>query len=190
MSRSAKIVREIVETIILTVLIFLVVRLAVQNFRVDGTSMLPTVKNGELVLVNKVDYLVGSPARGDVVVFHFPLNPSQDFIKRVIATPGDTVRIRAGQGVWVDDKKLSEPYIAAIPNYNYPITGGPAKVPKDDYFVLGDNRNDSYDSHAWGFVPRHNIIGKALVAYWPILTNCHWKGILPSCSSDLKFFSF
>jgi signal peptidase I len=185
-TRSAKIVREIVETIVLTVLIFLVVRLAVQNFRVDGTSMLPTVKNGELVLVNKVDYLLESPQRDDVVVFHFPLNPREDFIKRVIATPGDSVRVRAGQGVWVDDRKLKEPYIAQIPNYDY----GPSTVPKNDYFVLGDNRNDSYDSHAWGFVPRGNIIGKAFIAYWPVLTNCHLNGIIPNCGTDVKFFSF
>jgi signal peptidase I len=173
------------------VLIFLVVRLAVQNFRVDGVSMMPTVKNGELVLVNKVDYLLESPQRGDVIVFHFPLNPKEDFIKRVIGTPGDSVRIKAGQGVWVNNHKLKEPYIAAIPNYNFPTSSAcPAHVPRNDYFVLGDNRNNSYDSHAWCFVPRANIIGKAFISYWPVLTNCHWNGIIPSCGTDLKFFLF
>ncbi|HEV3311692.1 MAG TPA: signal peptidase I [Chloroflexota bacterium] len=181
--RTAKVVREIVETIILTVLIFFVVRLVVQNFRVDGISMFPTVKNGDLVLVNKADYLIGSPGRGDVIVFHPPIAPKEDYIKRVIGIPGDVVRIRVNQGVWINGHKVPEPYIPAsqIPDYNW----GPEKVPKNDYFVLGDNRNQSYDSHAWindatqkpdPWVPRSAIIGKALIAYWPF--------------GDMKFFNF
>lgn len=156
--------------------------------------MMPTVKNGNLVLVNKVDYLIGSPQTGDVIVFHYPREPSEDFIKRVIATPGETVEIKTDKGVWVNGRKLNEPYIEAIPDYPHePDTYGVdvrLNVPKNDYFVLGDNRNNSFDSHDWGFVPRQNIIGKALVAYWPVITDCHFNGIVPSCSSDFKFFSF
>jgi len=201
--RSTKIIREIVETIILTVLIFLLVRLAVQNFRVDGTSMLPTVQNGDLVLVNKVDYLVGSPQRGDIIVFHFPLQPSEDFIKRVIGVPGDVIKIRDAK-LYVNNRLISQSYepthdlfldgeTVGPGNYNW----GPETVPAHDYFVLGDNRQNSYDSHLWEqnghpepWVPRRDIIGKALVAYWPILT-CHWNVIIPSdCNSDFQFFSF
>lgn len=179
-NRSSKVIREILETVALTVLIFLLVRVAVQNFRVDGTSMLPTVHSGDLVLVNKVDYLLHPPERGDVIVFRFPLNTQEDFIKRVIGVPGNVVRVRAFQGVWVNGQKLSEPYILQIPNYNF----GPVRVPNNDFFVLGDNRNDSYDSHEWlgannkpaPWVPRGNIIGKVLISYWPL--------------TDLKFFSF
>ena len=111
--------------IVLTLVIFLVVRVAVQNFRVSGTSMVPTVHNGDLVLVNELDYLLSSPHDGDVIVFRAPSKAltygetHEDYIKRVIGTPGDTVEVKANQGVWVDGKKLSEPYIAQIPNYNY-----------------------------------------------------------------------
>lgn len=168
--------REIGETLVLTIVIFLIVRLAVQNFKVSGISMLPTVHNGDLVLVNKVDYTFESPGRGDVIVFKAPPQPSDDYIKRVIGVPGDLVRIRAGKGVWVNNHKLAESYIAQVPSYSWPLAGGSKRVPRNDYFVLGDNRNNSYDSHAWGYVPRKNIIGKALVAYWPV--------------QDIRFFSF
>jgi len=170
--RTSKVVREIAETVILTVIIFLVVRLAVQNFRVQGTSMLPTVHNGDLVLVNKVDYLIHGPEHGDVIVFRYPRNTSEDFIKRVIGIPGDLVRVKDGAGVWVNHHRIKESYILARPFYSW----GPRRVPPNDYFVLGDNRNNSFDSHVWGYVPRHDIIGKALVAYWPL--------------NQLKFFSF
>lgn len=181
-NRSARIVRELVETILLTVVIFFLVRLAVQNFRVQGTSMLTTVKNNDLVLVNKFDYLVSSPHTGDIIVFHPPVATS-DYIKRIIGMPGDTIRIRANLGVWRNGKRLNEPYENAVPNYNW----GPATVPPNEYFVLGDNRNGSYDSHAWcgignthpcsdTWVQRDKIIGKALVAYWPL--------------SDFSFFGF
>ena len=179
-NRTKKVIREVVETIVLTLLIFLVVRLVVQNFRVDGFSMLPTVKNGDLVLVNKFDYMFESPQRGDIIVFHFPLNPSEDFIKRVIGVPGDTVRIKGGVGVFVDGHLLKESYIPKSYQVALPSESGynmaAEKVPPNEYFVLGDNRNNSYDSHAWGFVPRRNIIGKALVAYWPL--------------NNIKFFAF
>ncbi len=176
-SKTSHWVREIAETIVLILVIFFVVRLAVQNFKVQGTSMLPTIQNGSLVLVNKVDYLIHQPQAGDVVVFKAPPEPSQDFIKRVIATPGESVQVHSGK-VFVDGHALKEPYELQTPNYTMlkiPDTNSDV-VPKNDVFVLGDNRRNSYDSHLWGLLPQKNIIGKALVSYWP--------------PSDLKFFSF
>lgn len=166
-------IRELIETAILTILIFFAVRVGLQNFRVQGTSMLPTLQNGDFVLVNKVDYMLHSPERGDVIVFHYPYNPSQDYIKRVIGVPGDSIRVDNGT-VYVNGKPQSESYIEARPTYTYPAHGS-YKVPGGDYFVLGDNRNNSYDSHYWGPVARKYIIGKALIDYWP--------------PRDLKFFS-
>lgn len=177
-TRTSKVLREVLETVALTVIIFLAVRLAVQNFKVSGDSMFPTVHDGSLVLVNKVDYLFHSPQRGDVIVFRFPRSPSEDFIKRVIGVPGDRVRV-TGRKVYVNHHALREPYIpkSQRPIYTYPASGTRSKkIPKNEYFVLGDNRNNSYDSHIWGYVPRHDIIGKALIAYWPL--------------NEVKFFSF
>ncbi len=118
-------------------------------------------------------HLFRAPRRGDVVVFRFPLDPSRDFIKRVIGVPGDTVEVK-DEKVYINGAPLVEPYILATPNYTY----GPKTVPPGEYFVLGDNRRNSYDSHAWGntcpaqqqcdFVPEDNIIGQAWLSYWPL----------------------
>jgi signal peptidase I len=158
--------RELLETIILTVIIFLVVRVALQNFKVEGDSMSPNLHNGEYILVNKVDYMLHSPQRGDIVVFRAvpAAEPDRDFIKRVIGLPGDTVAIHNG-AVYINGQRLSEPYIKTPPDYTFPSTA----VPRGDYFVLGDNRNNSDDSHMWAsiWLPRNDIIGKAWVSYWP-----------------------
>lgn len=158
--------REILETLILTVAIFLVVKVAVQNFRVDGESMLPNLHNGEYILVNKFDYLVGAPQRGDIVVFRaVPAgDPDKDFIKRVVALPGETVAVR-NNTVYINGRRLHESYHHLPSNYTF----GPEKVPAGDYFVLGDHRGNSDDSHMWTtpWLPRNDIIGKAWVSYWP-----------------------
>ncbi|MGH2449013.1 MAG: signal peptidase I [Chloroflexota bacterium] len=161
--------RELLETAILTLAIFLAVRVALQNFKVEGMSMSPNLQNNEYILVNKVDYMLHPPSRGDIVVFKaVPAGqPDKDFIKRVIGLPGDTVAVR-NDHVYVNGKQLTEPYINAAHRPLY--TWGPKQVPKGDYFVLGDNRNDSDDSHLWTispWLPRSDIIGKAWVAYWP-----------------------
>jgi signal peptidase I len=184
--RVRRLAREFVETFVLALLIFLVVRAALQNFRVEGSSMDPVLHNGQYLIVNKaiytrvnlktisrflpfIDpgdnpdrYLFRAPQRGDVVVFRFPGNPNRDFIKRIIGEPGDTVEIKNGT-VYIDGGALDEPYITSKPTYTY----GPAEVPPKQYFVLGDNRNNSYDSHVWGFLPEENIIGQAWLSYWP-----------------------
>jgi signal peptidase I len=178
--------REVFETIVLTILIFLLVRSVVQNFKVDGQSMEPTLFNGQYLLVNKAIYweldlgpltrvfptevdpqnpkvsLFREPARGDIVVFRPPQSPEKDYIKRIVGVPGDRVEIKNGK-VLVNGVPLSEPYIKDPPLYEAP----PVVVPEDSYYVLGDHRNNSSDSHVWGVVPRDNIVGVAWVSYWP-----------------------
>ena len=127
--------------------------------------MEPTLRTNQYLLVNKVTYMVGEPKRGDVVVLKFPQDPRRDFIKRVIALPGEEVEVRGGT-VFVDGKGLTEPYILSRPAYSYPKK----KVPAGSYFVLGDNRNNSHDSHVWDWLPKEYIIGKAWVSYWPMDT--------------------
>ncbi len=178
--------REIIETVILALLLFLALQFSLQNFRVEGISMSPTLEGGQYVLVNKALYVhfrdswltrmvpfikstkEGSsypfhpPNKGDVIVFRAPPDPTRDFVKRVIGVPGDTVSIVAGE-VSVNGKRLEEPYVYNKDSYNM----RPLTVPPDSYFVLGDNRRASDDSRQWGFVPTANIIGKAWLAYWP-----------------------
>ena len=152
---------DVVETIVLSVLLFAGINTVSARIRVDGFSMEPTLLNGEFVIVNKLAYKLGSPSVGDVIVFHYPRDPSQEYIKRVIGLPGDQVKVSGGQ-VYVNGTQLSEPYIASAPRYSNEWT-----VPEDGLFVFGDNRNNSSDSHNWGAVPMGNIIGKALFVYWP-----------------------
>jgi len=153
---------DLLETIILAVVLFFAINAVSARVRVDGFSMLPTLQDGEYVLVNRLAYRNNLPVRGDIIVFVSPQAPDLDLIKRVIGLPGDTVKIFNGK-VQVNDQMLDEPYIAAAPIYN-----GEWNVPEGNLFVLGDNRNDSSDSHAWGLLPIENVIGKAILIYWPI----------------------
>lgn len=179
---------DIIETAILALILFLAVRTTVQNFRVEGTSMFPTLTNGEYILVDKLSYsrfslgpleqiipfinskddgyLFAGPQRGDVIVFIAPGTTDRDYIKRVMAGQGDTVEVRNGVVV-VNGQPQSEPFIQQPATYSWPANGQPQIVPEGQYFVLGDNRNHSSDSHVWGFVPADRIIGRALVIYWP-----------------------
>jgi signal peptidase I len=177
-----RLVREIIETIVLTILMFLVIHTAVQNFNVDGMSMEPTLHNGELILVDKWSYLFHAPSRGDVIVFVAPPSPSEDFVKRIVAVPGDTITIH-NTTVIVDGTALNETYVApqnqgnpyAFKSINNMV------VPPNHFFVMGDNRANSYDSRAWGFVPKANIIGRAALVYWPLGENN--DGLLPNVSN-------
>ncbi len=152
---------DILETLILSALLFLAIDAISARIRVDGLSMVPTLKNGEFVLVNKLAYKLGQPSQGDVIVFHFPRDPEQDYIKRIIGLPGDFVKIAKGQ-VFINGTVLVEPYIAETPDYQ-----SEWQVPDGTVFVLGDNRNNSSDSHSWGPVPLEQVVGKALFVYWP-----------------------
>ncbi|HEX7734026.1 MAG TPA: signal peptidase I [Ktedonobacteraceae bacterium] len=159
---------EIAETVFLTLLMFLIIRFAIQNFNIDGTSMEPSLHNAELVLVDKWSYLFHPPTRGDIIIFHAPPEPTQDYVKRVIGLPGDSITVK-GTRIIVDGVTLKETYVApkdqGIPPGARTITR--EIVPPNDYFVLGDNRAVSSDSRIWGFVPKANIIGRAAFVYWP-----------------------
>jgi signal peptidase I len=163
--KRLRMLREVLETITLTILMFMAFRFAVQNYRVDGHSMVPTFQDQEYILVDKAAYLFHPPERGDVIVFAYPLDPTQDFIKRIIGLPGDHIVVTQDGYVMVNGVGLRESYISAPAN-PYPPTD--TIVCADHYFVLGDNRGDSSDSRAWGLVPRENIVGKASLIYWPI----------------------
>jgi signal peptidase I len=154
-------VLDILETLILSVILFVGINAISARIRVDGSSMEPTLHSGEFVIVNKLAYKIGNPSRGDIVVFHFPRDPEQEYIKRIVGLPGDQVKISQGR-VYVNDQLVDEPFIAADPAYE-----GNWSVPESQLFVLGDNRNNSSDSHNWGTVPGEYVVGKAVFIYWP-----------------------
>lgn len=190
--RSA--VKELLETVIYIVLVFVIVRSMVQNFKIEGSSMEPSLHSGQYILVNKLVYFhfdlnaplrllpgyenapdkvvypLGIPKRGDVVVFEYPRDVSKDYIKRVIGLPGETVEIRDGN-VYIDGVLLDEPYLEGARtecNPRYPCSNGPVVVPDDHIFVMGDHRNNSSDSREWDTLPLHRVIGQAWVLYYPI----------------------
>jgi signal peptidase I len=152
---------DILETLLLSVLLFFLINAVSARIKIDGSSMEPNLHHGEFVIVSKINYRFGEPERGDVVVFDFPRNITQEYIKRIIGLPGDNVRIADGS-VYVNDLLLTEPYL-----FEEAIYEGDWTVPDDSLFVLGDNRNNSSDSHNWGMVPIKNVIGEALLVYWP-----------------------
>jgi signal peptidase I len=157
--------REIVETILLIGVIYTLVNLACARFVVEGPSMQPNFHTGQFLVVSRVNYMLADPQRGDVAVFHYPNNPQEDYIKRVIGLPGDTVEIR-DTFVYVNGVQLDEPYI------NEPCTASSCRnntweLGTDEYFMMGDNRNHSSDSRAFGAVNRQFIVGEALIRYWP-----------------------
>jgi signal peptidase I len=152
---------DIIETLALAALLFLGINAISARVRVDGFSMLPTLEDGEFVLVSKINYQLGNVERGDIIVFHFPIDPEQELIKRVIGLPGDVVSVQNG-AVAVNGQSLEETYIAAAPAFS-----GEWVVPDGHLFVLGDNRNDSSDSHSWGYLPFDKVVGKAVIIYWP-----------------------
>ena len=152
---------DILETLILAVVLYFGINAVSVRVRVDGFSMNPTLQDGEYILVNRLAYKIGNPVRGDIVVFSFPMDPRQDLIKRVIGLPGESISVQDGK-VMINGVPLEEPYIAAPPIYNDTWI-----VPEGQLFVLGDNRNESKDSHEWGFLPLENVVGRAVLIYWP-----------------------
>jgi signal peptidase I len=175
--------KDMLETLGLALVLFLAINLISARVRVDGFSMLPTLENNQYVLISRLKPRFGDLQRGDIIVFRPPMYPSagwletvlgfpivpgqiEDYIKRVIGLPGETVTIGGGQ-VSIDGVLLEEPYISEAPSYT-----GSWTVPEGFLFVLGDNRNNSSDSHSWGFVPAENVLGKAVLVYWPF---SDWK---------------
>jgi signal peptidase I len=156
--------RELVETLLLIAAIYAFVNLATARFVVDGHSMLPNFNTDQFIIVSRLSYILGEPQRGDVVVFHYPLQSDRDFIKRIIGLPGETVTILEGR-VYVNGKLLDEPYIESFCRSK--TCDGEWPVPPDHYFVLGDNRGASKDSQDFGPVHRKYIVGRAFVRYWP-----------------------
>jgi len=153
---------DVLETILLSVVLFLGINLVSARIRVESISMQPTLYAGNFVFVNKIAYKFGSPNRGDIIVFRYPPDPTQvPYIKRLIGLPGETVKISGGK-VYVNGEMLTEPYLKVSTNHE-----GEWVVPEDSLFVMGDNRNNSSDSRSWGFVPLPNVIGRAEIIYWP-----------------------
>jgi signal peptidase I len=161
---------EALKTIGLSLFLALGIRQFVAEARyIPSESMVPTLEVNDRLIIEKLSYLVHPPQREDIIVFwpNDRLRQQQPklkdaFIKRLIGLPGEKVEVRAGK-VYINDQPLREQYIEAEPDYEW----GPEIVPNNSYLVLGDNRNNSYDSHFWGYVPRQNIIGRAAFRFWP-----------------------
>ncbi|OGP83233.1 MAG: signal peptidase I [Deltaproteobacteria bacterium RBG_16_58_17] len=192
MSQQKSKFREYVEAIILAIVIALFIRtFVIQAYKIPSGSMKPTLQIGDHILVSKFNYgiklpflrttliPVGAPQRGDIVVFIYPEDRSKDFIKRLIGVPGDTIEIRNKKifinglpysdkhGVYVDNLVIPG---AVQPRDNF----GPVTVPEGSLFVMGDNRDESYDSRFWGFVSKKDVLGKALIIYWSWNHEEHW----------------
>jgi signal peptidase I len=166
------VVREVLQIVLLALVIFFALHFLIQNFRIEGTSMLPNLQNGQYVLVNKTAYWFGNdPSRGDVIVFRKPDQSNQapnqmpeDLVKRVIGLPGDTVEVKRDGTVYINGEIIEEPYLSS----NVGGISGTWVVPEDEYFVMGDNRGVSNDSRSIGTIPQENIVGKAWLIIWPI----------------------
>ena len=157
-----KYVRDIVITIVVAIVIFLILQTTIGAVRVYETSSVPNIMPGDYIIVDKVSYIFVQPQRGEMIILHSPVEENKDLIKRIIALPGDTIEVRDNQ-VFVNDIPAKEPYIKEAPSYKYPKQ----TLPEDNYFVLGDNRNVSADSHIGWYALNEDIVGKAWVVYWP-----------------------
>jgi signal peptidase I len=181
--QKKSVVREWVESIVIAFILAMFIRtFFIQAFKIPTGSMRPTLLEGDAILVNKFIYgpkipftdlrLPGfrQPKRGDVIVFIYPENPKKDFIKRLVAKEGETVEIKSGT-IYIDDKPLLETIFSQRFYYNkgeLAREGEKIVVPKNSFFVLGDNSGSSQDSRYWGFVPKKNILGQAMIIYWPL----------------------
>ena len=179
--------RDIIEALVLAVVVFMLLQTTVRNFKVDGSSMDPTLESGQYLLVNRLVYLridlerlskivpfwqandqssryaIRAPKRGEIIVFQFPRDPSKDFVKRVVGLPGEVIEMKDGR-VIVDGAVLEEPYLTAKDRTNK----DQVKLGEGEYYVLGDNRTHSNDSRSWGPVPEANLRGKVWMVYWPV----------------------
>lgn len=181
---------EFMKTVAIIVIIAFFVRFyLVQPFVVEGSSMEPNFHNGQYLLVDKISYRMHDIKRGDVIVFHPPNRPSLNYIKRVIALPGDKIEIKNGQ-IFVNNVALDEPYIRdgqTTVRYS-PVANLSQVLGKDEYFVLGDNRDHSSDSREIGSIPKENIIGRAWLVVFPVqnfglVFNPQYAGLEPAAQA-------
>ena len=163
-----RILRDILITLAIALVIFLALRATVQAYKVVETCMEPYYNEGEWLLASKATYWFQDPERGDVIILDPPFDTEEVYIKRLIALPGDTIEVTDGL-VYVNGIALEEPYIMEAPAYTYP----PTELGEDEYFVLGDNRNNANDSHSGWTIGREDIIAKAWFIYWPF---SEWGG--------------
>ena len=181
-----RVAREIIEALLLALVVLIALQLTVRNFKVEGSSMSPTLEGGQYLVVDQVsffkfdwerfsravpfwraapaepEYAFGPPDRGEIIVFHYPVNPDKDFVKRVVGLPGETVAVRRGT-VYVNGAALAEPYLRVRDS----SSAAPLSLGDGEYYVIGDNRRNSNDSRDWGAVPEENIIGRVMLVYWP-----------------------
>lgn len=154
---------EFLKTLIIAFVLAQLIMVSVaQAFQVEQYSMEPTLLPRDRVLVDKLTYRFREPHRGDIVVLKYPLNHQRNYIKRVVALPGDRLQVKDGK-LYINGTRTQEPYLNGTPQGNY----GPARVPTNSVFVMGDNRNNSEDSRAFGSLLKELIVGQALLVYWP-----------------------
>ena len=182
----SRVAREIIEAVVLALIVFMVIQTGVQNFKVDGASMKPTLESHQYLLVNKLVYFkldmerfsrvipfwmvdhpsqrfaLRPPERGEVIVFHYPLDRSKDFVKRVIGLPGETIVVDEGK-VFINGDQLEEPYLTSRDDSSAQET----VLGANEYYVIGDNRRGSKDSRTWGVLPGELVLGKVWFVYWP-----------------------
>jgi signal peptidase I len=170
-SAASSLLREVAEVVVLAVILYLGISFAVQAVHVEGLSMYATLDDNDYLIANKIDYRLHAPQRGDIIILRPPADNSKDFIKRVIALPGEKLLIRDSH-VYINGHMLDEPYLpeAWIQLNNWTGTGGPdgTVIPPNQYFVMGDNRNRSQDSRLFGPIGRDRIDGRAWFRIWPL----------------------
>lgn len=181
-----RLAREILEAVLLALVALLVLQGTVRNFKVEGSSMSPTLEGGQYLVVDQVSYFkldlerlsrivpiwdasdasprfaFDPPTRGEIIVFHYPEDTTKDFVKRVVGLPGETVEVRSGT-VYVNGEELREPYLQRMDR----SSASELVLGEKEYYVIGDNRRNSNDSRTWGIVPEDNIVGKVWLVYWP-----------------------
>jgi signal peptidase I len=168
-SAASSLLREIAEVVVLAVILYFGISFAVQAVHVEGLSMFATLDNDDYLIANKIDYRLHAPERGDIIILRPPTNNSTDFIKRIIALPGERLLIRSGF-VYINGHKLNEPYLPEewVNQNNWPADPNGELIPPNQYFVMGDNRNRSQDSRFFGPIARDRIDGKAWFRIWPL----------------------